>query len=278
MNDSSQSGTSSRAGPIIGMVVAFIGGYALGNMTTPQRSAPAGSEIPAQAQRRSVPVGLSPTLGPADALVTIVEFSDFRCGYCSRHVAVRRRLMEDYDDRVRWVFKHFPLRGSDAAEASMAAHAQGRFWDYADKLFTNQRNLEQKDLIRYARELGLDLQKFQEALERKTYAEVVAADQEIGRALGVSGTPNLFINGRHFPGAIPHAKLEVVVRQELAHARTLLAQGVQQEDLYRQLTASDRTQQERGAGATKADEGGTRPQPAAGAAGAKAAGEGGTAR
>jgi protein-disulfide isomerase len=232
------------------MVVAFIGGYALGSMTTSQPAVPSAAETPAEAERRSVPVGLSPTMGSDEPLVTIVEFSDFQCPYCSRHVHVRHRLMEEYGDRVRWVFKHYPLeklhpRAVEAAEASMAAHAQGRFWDYTDKLFMNQRHFKRQDLLRYAREIGLDADKIKQALENGTYAAVVAADKEVGRKLGVSGTPNMFINGRWFPRVMRHAQLESLVRQELAHARKLMAQGVAQEDLYREITTAG---QRKGAG------------------------------
>jgi len=142
----------------------------------------------------------APSFGPADARITLVEFSDFECPYCSRAATVAGQIKEKYGTRVRLVFRQFPLsfhkNAMGAAEASLAAHAQGKFWEYHDKVFANQRALDRESLVGYAKEIGLDVAKFQAAFEARTFQSRVEADLELGNQAIVQGTPTLFLNGK----------------------------------------------------------------------------------
>jgi protein-disulfide isomerase len=141
----------------------------------------------------------APSFGPENAKVTVVEFSDFQCPYCSRAAEVSQKIREKYGDKVRFVFRHFPLSfhqdAGPAAEASMAAHAQGKFWEYHDKLFANQQKLDGVSLEGYAQEAGLDMAKFKAAMQSKEYGSIVKADLKMGEDVAVQGTPTMFVNG-----------------------------------------------------------------------------------
>jgi protein-disulfide isomerase len=142
----------------------------------------------------------APSFGPENAAVTLVEFSDFQCPYCSRAAGMVTKLKEKYGDRVRFVFRQFPLsfhqNAQVAAEASLAAHAQGKFWQYHDKLFADQSKLDRASLEATAKAVGLDMAAFKKALDDKTYAAAVAADLKLGEQVAVDGTPTLFLNGK----------------------------------------------------------------------------------
>lgn len=141
----------------------------------------------------------APSHGPETAKVTVVEFSDFECPYCSRAASVTTQLKEKYGDRVRIVFRQFPLsfhkNAQAAAEASLAAHAQGKFWEFHDLMFENQKALTPEDLNDYAEKAGLDVAQFKKDMESNKYADDVKRDVEMGGKVAVSGTPSLFVNG-----------------------------------------------------------------------------------
>jgi protein-disulfide isomerase len=143
--------------------------------------------------------GDAPSFGPADAKVTIVEFSDFQCPFCSRAAEAAHKIKEKYGTKVRFVFRQFPLsfhqNAQVAAEASLAANAQGKFWELHDKMFENQQGLEREKLEGYAKELGLDVAKFKKALDDKTFAATVQSDMKLGEEVSVDGTPTMFLNG-----------------------------------------------------------------------------------
>src|SRR5262245_14741752 len=135
---------------------------------TPATPRPTGPSAPRpEPQRISIEIGDSPSLGPADATITIVEFADFQCGYCMHGSSVMERLVKTSSGRVRWVFKHYPLRGhSDAPlahEAALAAGEQGKFWEMHHRLMRFQYRLKRQDLIDHAAALQLDVAKFTEA-------------------------------------------------------------------------------------------------------------------
>lgn len=146
-----------------------------------------------------------PSFGPADATVTVVEFSDFQCPYCSLAATAVNELKPKYGDRVRFVFRQFPLsfhqQAHLAGEASLAAHAQGKFWEFHDKLFANQKALGREDLERYAEEIGLDMAAFKKALDDGTYKATVDAEMALGQEVFVDGTPTMFINGKRAANA-----------------------------------------------------------------------------
>lgn len=163
-----------------------------------------------------------PVAGPAGAPVEIVEFSDFQCPFCQRLTATLDRLKAEYGDRVRLVFKDYPLpnhaQAFKAAEAGLCANAQGRFWALHDAMFSNQDELEVDDLKRRAGELGLDRAAFDACLDSDRFAEQVNADLQYGQAIGVQSTPTVFINGRAVTGAAPYAVFDEIVRDELDRA------------------------------------------------------------
>ena len=171
------------------------------------------------AQPRIKVTGDGPAQGPQDAPVTIVEFSDFQCPFCRRAEGTVKQLLDRYHDRVRFVYRHFPLemhpRARPAAEAAACADEQGRFWDYHEKLFANPPALEDADLQRYATELGLDTTAFQQCVSQHKTKDVVNSDFEAGKAAGVSGTPAFFVNGLMITGARPVDSFTKVIDKEL---------------------------------------------------------------
>jgi protein-disulfide isomerase len=191
-----------------------------------------------------VPVrSTEPTIGPADAPLTVVLFSEFQCPFCAKGTRLIERVLEDHPGKVRVVFKNFPLPFHQdamlAAEAALAAHSQGRFWEMHDLLFANQRALSQESIEGYARKLGLDMDRFQADLASHVFAPVVEEQMEEGRSAGVQGTPNFFINGRVVKGAVPYESIKALVAEELVKGEKLLAEGV--ENPYAVLTADGKT-------------------------------------
>lgn len=142
----------------------------------------------------------APSLGPENAAVQIVEFSDFECPFCSRAATVVHKIREKYGDKVRIVFRQFPLNmhpnAHVAAQASLAANAQGKFWAFHDRLFQNQRALDRASLENYAKEAGLNVAEFKKSLDDKRFAAQVDADLKLGEEVSVQGTPTMFINGK----------------------------------------------------------------------------------
>jgi protein-disulfide isomerase len=196
-------------------------------------------QAPAQAYRKVDVPADSPSFGPKDAKVTIVEWSDFECPFCSRVGPSLKQIKETYPKDVRVVFRHQPLsfhpNAKGAAEASMAAHEQGKFWEYHDKLFQNQKALDRANLEKYAQELGLNVGQFKAALDSGKFRAKVEADAAAGAAVGANGTPTFFVNGREFVGAQPFESFKRIIEDEKARADKLLAAGTRQADLYAKL-------------------------------------------
>jgi protein-disulfide isomerase len=145
-------------------------------------------------------------LGDPGADLTLVEFADFECVHCARAVALVAAVRERLGPRLRFVFRHFPIaelhpHAQQAAEAAEAAAAQGRFWDMHALLFAHHDALERDDLVDYARQLGLDVERFTRELEDGTHREAVALQAQGGAWIGVQGTPAFFIDGRQYAGA-----------------------------------------------------------------------------
>lgn len=160
--------------------------------------------------------GGSAVLGAQEAAVTVVEFGDFQCPACGAlHRVLRPVRRSGIDQSVRFVFRQFPLPQHDqaqlAAEASLAAGAQGKFWEYHDLLFDNQEKLARGDLERYAEQLGLDTAAFRAALDEGKYREAVQQDVDDGRALGVRATPTVYINGTQYTGQYVVEELQAAI-------------------------------------------------------------------
>ena len=164
-----------------------------------------------------------PVRGPAAAPVEIVEFSDFECPFCQRAYATVAQVMKTYGDRVRLVYRHYPLPNHPnawpAAEASLCAAEQDRFWPYHDRLFEQSERLTNTDLKAHAAALGLDTEKFNACVDARKYRDEVQTDLEDGEEAGVSGTPAFFINGRLLSGAQPFEAFKEIIDDELARQR-----------------------------------------------------------
>lgn len=164
----------------------------------------------------------SPSRGPADAPVTIVEFSDFQCPFCARATGTVENVWKSYNGRVRWVFKHYPLDFHPDAplahRAALAAGEQGKFWEMHAAIFRNQSKIKREDLVRLAETLGLDRSRFLADLEKESYQATLARDMAEGRQVGVDGTPTFFINGRRLVGAQPVEAFRAVIDRELEAA------------------------------------------------------------
>ncbi len=158
--------------------------------------------------------------GPVGSPVTIIEFSDFQCPFCSRVNPSIDQAKATFGDKVRFVFRQFPLnihpQAPKAAEASLCANEQGKFWEMHDALFANQQKLSVPDLKATALTVGVDAAKFDACLDSGKMAEIVARDMADGQTAGVSGTPALFVNGRFINGAVPYEELAKVINDELS--------------------------------------------------------------
>ena len=159
------------------------------------------------------------TFGSAKAKVTLVEFSDFECPYCSRAADTVNEVKKAFGDKVHFIFRQFPLsfhkNANLAAQASLAANAQGKFWEYHDLMFENQKQLTRPALEGYAEKLGLNVTKFKKALDNKTFESAVKEDMKLGELAAVSGTPAMFINGSRVANPTDFASIKGLIEAEL---------------------------------------------------------------
>ena len=174
------------------------------------------------APRREIQVAdTDPSLGSSSAPVTIVEFSDFQCPFCRSVAPTLKQVREKYGDKVRVVWKDFPLTQihPDAFKAAEAAHCagdQGKFWEYHDRLFANQQALQPDSLKSYASALGLDTAAFNSCLDSSKHGPRVSEGVAQGTRLGVNSTPTLYINGRMISGAQPLETFSILIDEELS--------------------------------------------------------------
>ena len=183
--------------------------------------APEAEKTPDQDQTvYPVAPGNSQARGPKNAQITMVIFSDFQCPFCKRVEPTIAQIEKEYGGKVRQVWKNYPLpfhnNAEPAAEAAMAAAAQGKFWEMHDKLFENNTALDRPNLEKYAQELGLNMAKFKADLDSSKYKSVIEAETKEGQAVGVNGTPAVFINGRKINGAYPFETFKKITEDELA--------------------------------------------------------------
>jgi len=220
------------------MVYAKIMENAISAPVAPTPPSPA--PVPSAARKIEIPAD-SPAKGPKTAKVTIVEWSDFQCPFCSKAIPTLKQIDQTYPKDVRVVFRHQPLpfhnNAKLAAEASMAAHEQGKFWPYHDKLFANQQALDRASLEKYASEVGLKVDKFKAALDSGKFRSKVEADSSAGTSVGANGTPTFFINGRQLVGAQPFPSFKTVIDEEVVKANKLIASGVKPDKVYEKLMA-----------------------------------------
>lgn len=164
---------------------------------------------------------IGPARGPADAPVTIVEFSDYQCPFCRRAEPTVQEVLKRYEGKVRFVFRHFPLdrihpQARGASEAAACADQQGKFWEYHEGLFAENAQLDRPGLDALAEKSGLDAAAFKACMDEGRTKDLVQKDLEAGTAAGVSGTPAFFINGIPLRGALPAADFQRVIDEELA--------------------------------------------------------------
>ena len=167
-----------------------------------------------------VPVSGSPAMGPKDAKIVLIEFSDFECPYCSKAAADVKNIMTAYPGNVRLIYKQFPLsmhtHAKLSAVASLAAGEQGKFWQMHDLLFANFRKLSRENILVWAKSLGLDLERFTADLGSSKYDAAIAKDMQDGEAAGVYGTPAFFINGKLYNGPMDFSKVKPILDAEIS--------------------------------------------------------------
>jgi protein-disulfide isomerase len=167
----------------------------------------------------NIEVGDSPVKGAKNAPVTIVEFSDFQCPFCSRVEPTLSQIEKEYAGKVKIAWKNQPLpfhqNARPAAMAAMAANEQGKFWEMHDKMFANQQNLDRASLEKYGQEIGLDMGKFKAALDSNKFDAKITADSNEGNKVGANGTPTFYINGRQLVGAQPVEAFKAMIDEEL---------------------------------------------------------------
>jgi protein-disulfide isomerase len=160
-----------------------------------------------------------PVRGPANAKVTIVEFSDFQCPYCAKASVEMKQILDKHPKDVRFLFKQFPLdihsQAAVAAEASLAAQAQGKFWEMHDKLYANFRTINRAHILEWAQELGLDMTRFKTDLDSHKYLARVMAEEKQGEDAGVVGTPTFYIDGKRLNSTFEVAVVEPVIQAEM---------------------------------------------------------------
>ncbi len=254
---------------VIGAVIGFFSRGALDGTSrvparpaAPTQRAARPTEDPKAVYR--VPVEDSPAKGPADALVTIVESSDFECPFCKRVVPTLKQLEDAYRGKVRFVFKQNPLpfhaRALPAAIATEEARAQGgdaKFWAMHDALF-GAATLDDAAIEQAATQVGLDVAKVRDAIKAGKYKDRIERDQKLVQSVGAPATPSFFVNGRKLAGAQPFEAFKAVVDEELAKAQALVASGTLAGQLYAKIA-------ERGASAPVYLPGSAQPPPQPGA-------------
>jgi len=171
-------------------------------------------------KQKQIAASDAPAFGPASSKVTLVEFSDFQCPFCSKAATVVQQIKSKYGTKVRFVYRQFPLsfhqNARPAAQAALAAHAQGKFWEYHDKLFANQTALERGSLEQYAKELGLNMTRFKKALDDKEFEKKVDSDLKLGGDVAVQGTPTVFLNGTRVQNPTDYEAVAKLIDEALA--------------------------------------------------------------
>ena len=211
--------------PVV-FVLGIVAGYLLWGRTPPATAtadSPATLATPTvQVRRYDVSVDDDPFIGPEDAPITIIEFSDYQCPYCKKwHDEVLDRMLANYPGQIRFVYRDFPLisihpGAAPAAEAADCAGEQGSYWPFYQALFSMKYDLTTEAYQQYAAELGLDMQAFAECLADRRYEPEVMGDYNYAVNLGVSSTPTFFINGIPIVGAQPYEVFKQLIDKELA--------------------------------------------------------------
>jgi len=216
---------------VLAFTVGILTGYFMwGRSPTSARAAannPSAAQIPAATQapryvRYDIATDGFPSMGPADAPIVIVEFSDFQCPFCQRfYDQTFKQLMAAYPGKIRFVYRHLPLtsihpEAFPAAEASMCANEQNAFWPFHDKIFENQDKLGSDLYLQIASDLKLNTSAFEDCVNTNKYKDQVQVDSDFALGLGVQSTPTFFINGLALVGAQPLTAFTQIIDKELA--------------------------------------------------------------
>jgi protein-disulfide isomerase len=214
---------------VLAFAVGILVGYvAWGRGTTAAAQQPSGPVVEApvtqepQFTRYDIPTEGYPSLGPDDAKITIVEFSDFQCPFCRRfHKDTYQALLNAYPGQIRFVYRNLPLPATmhpdamSAAVASLCANDQNAYWNYHEKLFSSE-TLGEETYIQYATDLGLNVEEFTACLSSGKHDKFIQQDMDFSSNLGVQSTPTFFINGLALVGAQPLASFQQLIDKELA--------------------------------------------------------------
>ncbi len=162
-----------------------------------------------------------PDWGIEDAKLVIVEFGDFQCPYCLQSYPIIKRLQEEYQNQIKFIYRDFPNIAAhpdsiNAALAADCAYEQNQYWPYQDKIFDNQNNLSLENLKLLAAQIGLNLSQFNDCLDNKKYITEIQDDMQAGLKLGVNGTPTFYINGIKVPGVIPYDTFKLIIDKSLS--------------------------------------------------------------
>jgi protein-disulfide isomerase len=166
-----------------------------------------------------IPIAGAPAKGPADARITLVEFSDFECPYCSKAALKVQAILDAYPKDARLVYKQYPLpdhpHAKMAAEAALAALAQDKFWPMHDKLFANGRHLSAETIAGIAKDIGLDMEKFQADMQSASVKQALRKDIADGDKVDIQGTPTIFVNGKRYNGGLELPLVKPILDAEL---------------------------------------------------------------
>ncbi len=180
-----------------------------------------------------------PQMGPSDALVTIIEYSDFQCPFCEKVLPTIEQIKQTYPNDVRVIFRQRPLgmhpQARPAAQAALAAHRQGKFWEMHDLLFQNRKLLSTAKFEELAQQLGLDMATFRTDYEDPAIAQMIREDEQVATNFGAGGTPAFFINGRFLSGARPFESFQAIIDEEKAKAQALVDAGTPRSQVLAKL-------------------------------------------
>lgn len=208
--------------PIV-FILGLVSGWLIwGRDVSPVQDLTDAAQQPGQTIRREVSVDDDPSIGPDDAPITIIEFSDYQCPFCARwHKEVYGAMMKEYEGRIKFVYRDYPLysihpEAEPAAIAANCAGEQNTYWEFHELLFAGSEGLSREAYLEYARQIGLDLEPFTLCLDEKRYQDEIRADYEYASSLGVSSTPTFFINGVALVGAQPLEVFRQAIDAQLA--------------------------------------------------------------
>jgi protein-disulfide isomerase len=206
----------------LAMLIGLGIGYLLwGRAGTASQTAVPDESQNTSARRYDVSVDDDPSLGPKDAPITIIMFSDYQCGYCQKwYLEVFKPLLENYPGKIRFVYRDFPLStihpsATTTAEAADCAGDQNKYWDFFNAVFTGTEQLNDQSIQTYATAIQLDMGSFNQCLSSRKYKSEVEADFSYAAALGVQSTPTFFVNGLAVIGAQPYQVFSSLIEQEL---------------------------------------------------------------